>query len=59
MKSYWVAEGDVRGRCPHKHQTEEAAQACAELDQKACRALPGGKSYSDRQAVLVEEDSAS
>lgn len=59
MNTYWVAEGDVRGRCPHKHQTEAAAQACAERDQRACRALPGGGSYSDRIPVEVEQDSAS
>jgi hypothetical protein len=56
MKSYWVAEGSVRGRCPHKHRTEETAQACAERDQKACRALPGGKCYSDRRPVMVEDE---
>ena len=56
MKSYWVAEGSVRGRCPHKHQTEETARKCAEKDQRACRALPGGGSYSDRDPVLVEDE---
>lgn len=56
MRAYWVAEGDIRGRCPHKHQTEEAAQACAERDHRDCRGLPGGHSYSDRAPVLVEED---
>lgn len=56
MKNYWVAEGEVRGRCPHKHQTEETARKCAEKDQRACRALPGGGSYSDRDPVLVEDE---
>ena len=56
MKTFWAAEGEVRGRCPHKHRTAKAAQACAESDQKACRALPGGKSYSDRYPVLVEDE---
>jgi len=56
MKSYWVAEGDVRGRCPHKHQSEDAARACADRDQRDCRGLPGGKCYSDRRPVLVEDE---
>ena len=56
MNTYWVAEGSVRGRCPHKHQTEDTARKCAEKDQRACRTLPGGGSYSDRTPVLVEED---
>lgn len=56
MRAYWVAEGDIRGRCPHKHQTEESAQRCANKDQRDCRSLPGGDSYSDRTPVLVEEE---
>ena len=56
MKTYWVAEGEVRGRCPHRHRTEETAQKCADRDQKDCRALPGGDSYSDRTPVLVDDE---
>ena len=50
---YFAASGSVRGQCPHKHRTPEAAERCAEADRRACRSLPGGQSYSDRIAVAV------
>lgn len=45
--STFTAWGRVRGECPHKHKTMEAAERCAEKDRRACRALGGG-AYSDR-----------
>lgn len=41
---------NVRGVCPHKHRTVEAAQRCLEQDQRDCAGLSGG-AYSDRTGV--------
>ncbi len=43
--TYFIAIGSVRGACGHKHQSEDAAEACIAADQRAC-ARQGG--YSDR-----------
>ena len=59
MKEYWIAKGSVRGACPHKHRTREAAQKCADRDNAACRRLPGGNAYSDRGPWLIEPDAKS
>ena len=63
MTAYtYSAEGDVRGSCGHQHQTPEAAEECAGRDGRACRALPGGHRYSDREVrrsdgePMVEDD---
>jgi len=43
---------NVRGVCPHRHQTAEEAQRCLEQDQRDCRAIGGG-AYSDRRTVYA------
>ena len=55
MTPYYVASGPVRGDCPHRHETPEAADRCAQADRRECSALPGG-CYSDRSAYRVSED---
>ncbi len=47
-KERWVCVGRVRGWCGIYHRTRAAAEACLKRDQRACRNLPGGNSYSDR-----------
>lgn len=42
----WTTYGPVRGDCGHRHRTQQAAQDCANLDQRVCK-LVGG--YSDRE----------
>ena len=51
MKTTFVASGNVRGACWHQHKTWEAAQKCADRDQRACRSCGGG-AYSDRAPHL-------
>lgn len=46
---YWDCEGEVRGRCGHRHRTENAARACLERDRAGCRKHGG---YSDRRVVF-------
>lgn len=53
--TYYEARGSVRGACGHKHQSEKAAHACAQKDQRDCARLPGGNSYSDRVAQKVSD----
>lgn len=50
--------GSVRGSCHHRHRTLEAAIACIERDRRACRALPGGTSYSDRDEIIGSDGSS-
>lgn len=50
-KATWTCIGPVRGTCGVKHRTEAAAVRCCDADQRDCRALPGGRSYSDRRPV--------
>ena len=42
--------GSVRGCCGHEHRTEEAAEACASKDQRACARVGG---YSDRKVRKI------
>lgn len=51
-RTYYIAHGPVRGGCGHLHRTEDAAQRCADADQRACRSQ-GRNSYSDRYVVPV------
>ena len=44
-RAYFICEGDIRGRCPHKHRTHEGAAACLEQDRQGCSRQGG---YSDR-----------
>lgn len=48
----YEAFGSVRGSCGHVHRTAEAAQACADRDRRACRALGGGAN-SDRAVRAI------
>ena len=57
MARYYEAYGSVRGSCGHQHRTAEAAQDCADRDQRriAARNSSGSltRSYSDRSVYLV------
>lgn len=50
----YIARGSVRGDCGHLHRSLHAAERCVEADQRACRSLPGGNAYSDRDVAIVE-----
>lgn len=54
--SHYTTTGSVRGTCGHRHRTYETAERCAVQDQRDCRAIPGGHSYSDRSVVEVLTD---
>lgn len=51
-RTFYIAYGPVRGSCGHLHRTEEAAERCADADQRACRSQ-GRTSYSDRYVMPV------
>jgi hypothetical protein len=51
--TYYVAHGDVRGTCIHKHRTAHTAALCAKRDRRRCARLPGGNSYSDRDVYAI------
>jgi len=58
MEVTYIARGNVRGDCGHRHRTVEAAERCAEQDRRAIRRLPSspyGAPYSDRRVVAVDE----
>jgi hypothetical protein len=55
MKRAYVTEGSVRGRCPHKHRTLEAAERCLANDRAGCHQQGG---YSDRQIMALEDGRA-
>lgn len=48
----YTTYGSVRGDCGHQHRTIEAAQRCADRDNRDCRKIGG---YSDRR-VYAECD---
>lgn len=53
IKFYQAGEiNSVRGCCPHKHRTVDAARRCMEQDQRDCASLGGG-AYSDRRGVYA------
>lgn len=49
----YTTSGPVRGTCGHTHATEEAAQACADRDNRGCAA---GGGYSDRAVEALDLD---
>ncbi len=53
MKTYH-AIGSVRGSCGHQHRTIAAAYRCVMRDRNDCASLPGGHSYSDREAKRID-----
>jgi hypothetical protein len=54
--SYYVAAGDVRGDCGHKHRTASTAYRCAAEDMRAVKSGHGQSAYSDRDVWEVADD---
>jgi hypothetical protein len=52
MTIRYIAKGNIRGECPHRHRTLAAAQRRADRDDAGCRRQGG---YSDREALVVED----
>lgn len=49
-RTYFSAQGSIRGACGHRHRTLAAANACCRSDHRGCGAQGG---YSDRRVVTV------
>jgi len=47
MQTWYIASGEIRGDCGHRHRTIGTARLCAEKDWERCARLGGG-AYSDR-----------
>lgn len=52
-REWYVCDGDIRGRCAHKHRTLSGAARCLDDDRDGC-ATQGG--YSDRSIVLMPDN---
>ena len=48
----YIASGQVRGACGHRHRTLAGAARCLERDLRLCRRTDGG-TYSDRTVLAV------
>ena len=46
--------GPVRGSCGHRHRTITTAQACADRDDRDCKAGNGRSAYSDRHVTYAD-----
>lgn len=63
MTTYYIAgapnhpgttlPANVRGDCPHRHRTPEAAQRCADADDRSVKKGHGQHAYSDRRVIRV------
>lgn len=52
---YYTCVGDVCGACDRKHRTSSAAdECCSKHHRRITRGNPGGRAYSDRRPVAVE-----